>query len=153
MEQIVEVALRSLSPGINDPFTARICVDRIGQALTRFARMGMPEPGRRDEQGRLRLITNPPEFHCIVETAFDQLRQNVMPHVAVVLRMLETIELTARFCKTNERKDPLLCQARLIMQLAQRQVDEPHDLAAVRRQFESTQRQLLNGGETESPCI
>jgi uncharacterized membrane protein len=36
--QMVEIAVRALSPGINDPFTAIACVDRLGSALCRLAR-------------------------------------------------------------------------------------------------------------------
>jgi len=40
--QLVEIAVRALSPGINDPFTAIACVDRLGSGLCRLARRDMP---------------------------------------------------------------------------------------------------------------
>ena len=43
-QQLVEIAVRALSPGINDPFTAIACVDRLGSALCRLARRDMPSP-------------------------------------------------------------------------------------------------------------
>ncbi len=61
VQQLVEIALRALSPGINDPFTAIACVDRLGSALCRLARRDMPSAHRFDEQGRLRLVAFGPE--------------------------------------------------------------------------------------------
>ena len=42
VDQLVEIAVRALSAGINDPFTAIVCVDRLGSALSRLARRDMP---------------------------------------------------------------------------------------------------------------
>lgn len=150
MEQLVEIAVRSLSQSINDPFTARLCVDRIGQALCEFASSGTPSPAWRDEQDRLRLITHPPDFRGIVDLSFDQIRQNVLPHVSVIIRMLEAIERTARFCSTDAARQPLLRQARLIMQLAERNIEEPDDLGSVRERFLAAQRQLRPDAAEES---
>jgi len=56
VHQLVEIAVRALSPGINDPFTAYACVDRLGSALCRLVQREMPSPYRFDGQGRLRVI-------------------------------------------------------------------------------------------------
>ncbi len=153
MEQLVEIAVRSLSPSINDPFTARLCVDRIGEALAHLAQRGTPQPCWRDELNRLRLITNPTDFPGMVDVAFNQVRQNVLPHVSIIIRMLESIELTARFCSSAETRDPLLAQTKLIMQLAEREIKEPHDLAAVRDRFEEAQRQLQSRSKRDAPSV
>lgn len=55
-QQLVEIAVRALSPGINDPFTAIVCVDRLSSALCRLARSDMPSARRFDAQGCLRLV-------------------------------------------------------------------------------------------------
>ena len=44
VQQLVEIAVRALSPGINDPYTAIACVDRLGSALCRLAQREMPSP-------------------------------------------------------------------------------------------------------------
>ncbi|MGH8598824.1 MAG: DUF2254 domain-containing protein, partial [Gammaproteobacteria bacterium] len=46
VNQLVEIAVRALSPGVNDPFTAVACVDRLGAALSRLAQRGVPSPYR-----------------------------------------------------------------------------------------------------------
>ena len=63
VNQLVEIAVRALSPGLNDPFTAMTCVDHLGSALCRLASRDMPSPYRHDRQNQLRVIApgNTPE--------------------------------------------------------------------------------------------
>ena len=56
IDEIVEVAVRALSPGINAPFTAMTCIDRLGAALGRLAGRKVPSPYRHDPGGQLRLV-------------------------------------------------------------------------------------------------
>jgi uncharacterized membrane protein len=95
VHQLVEIAVRALSPGINDPFTAVACVDRLGSALCRLAQRDMPSPYRFDEDGRLRVITAPAAFSGIVGAAFHQIRQYARSSAAVTIRLLETIAVIA----------------------------------------------------------
>jgi uncharacterized membrane protein len=57
IDQLVEIAVRALSPGVNDPFTAIACVDRLGAALCSLAERVFPSPYRYDEEERLRVFT------------------------------------------------------------------------------------------------
>ncbi|MHB8808670.1 MAG: DUF2254 domain-containing protein [Desulfobulbaceae bacterium] len=57
VNQLVEIAVRALSPGVNDPFTAMTCVDHLGSALCRLAQRDLPSPYRHDTQDQLRVIT------------------------------------------------------------------------------------------------
>jgi len=90
VRQLVEVALRALSPGVNDPFTAINCIDWLGAAVARLARSGMPPRQHRDPDGRLRLVAETPSFAGVADAAFQQIRQAAGAHVAVSIRLLET---------------------------------------------------------------
>jgi uncharacterized membrane protein len=57
LSELVEIAVRALSPGINDPTTAVLCVDRLGAALARIAARPMPSAERYGSDGRLRIVT------------------------------------------------------------------------------------------------
>ncbi len=72
--QTVELAVRALSPGINDPFTAVMCIDRIAAAL--LANRSLPESFRLDGQGVLRVVGQPYEYGTLVESAFSQIRES-----------------------------------------------------------------------------
>src|SRR5690606_4810668 len=66
VRQLVEIAVRALSPGVNDPFTAISCLDRLGSALCRVAQREFPSPYRQDDQGALRVVAPATTFRTIV---------------------------------------------------------------------------------------
>lgn len=89
VHQLVQVALRALSPGINDPYTAINCIDRLSAALAHLARRQLPSRYLRDRHGNIRIINNPLTYGGIVDAAFDQLRQQAAGNAAVTFRLLE----------------------------------------------------------------
>jgi uncharacterized membrane protein len=74
LRQLVEVALRALSPSINDPYTAIACIDRLSAALHRLAGRANPAQCRVDSAGTMRLIAAGTTFAGLVENVFDPLR-------------------------------------------------------------------------------
>jgi uncharacterized membrane protein len=133
IDQLVEMAVRSLSPGINDPFTAMACVDHLGAALGRIAGRGLPAAHHFDDNLRLRVITWPTTFDGMVDAAFNQIRQNAGNQTAVHIRLLEVIRLIASLCLRKEQHAPLLSQARLVLAAAGRNlpaVEDRRDVAA-----------------------
>jgi uncharacterized membrane protein len=133
IDELVEMAVRSLSPGINDPFTAMACVDHLGAALGRIAGRGLPAAHHFDDNLRLRVITWPTTFDGMVDAAFNQIRQNAGNQTAVHIRLLEVIRLIASLCLRKEQHAPLLSQARLVLAAAGRNlpaVEDRRDVAA-----------------------
>jgi uncharacterized membrane protein len=72
IQQIVDVATRALSPGVNDPSTAAMCADHLGALLVRLARRRMPSR-LRAEGGELRVIARAPSFERLAALAFEPL--------------------------------------------------------------------------------
>ena len=91
IDQLVEVAVRALSPGVNDPFTAIACVDRLGETLCTLAGREIPSPYRYDDDGRLRAVADVSTLPGMVDAAFHQVRQASRGNAAVTFRLLETI--------------------------------------------------------------
>lgn len=91
VHQLVEVALRALSPGINDPYTALNCIDRLASALALLAGRALPSRYSRDARGRVRLVCVPLTYGGMVDAAFDQIRQTARRTPAVLFRLLEAI--------------------------------------------------------------
>jgi uncharacterized membrane protein len=89
--QLVEVAVRALSPGVNDPFTAITCIDWLGAALICLAKRKIPSGERFDDEGRLRLIVEMTDFAGFVASALNQIRQYGNKSVAVIIRMLDML--------------------------------------------------------------
>lgn len=101
-DQLVEVAARALSPGINDPFTAIMCLDRIGEALAHLAARPMPSAFRYDADSALRVIAESPCFADMVDAAFDQIRQYGRDSYAVTLHLLDKLEsVTPQACAAD----------------------------------------------------
>jgi uncharacterized membrane protein len=133
--QLVEIAVRALSPGIHDPFTAITCVDRLESALCRLARGDMPSPLRFDPQGRLRLVAPGYSFEGVVDLAFNQIRQSAGSNPAVAIRMLDAIAQIASHVQRGQDAACLQRHAGMIVRGAREEVPEADDLRTVEACF------------------
>jgi uncharacterized membrane protein len=95
INQLVELAVRALSPGINDPETARSCIDRLEQALCHLAGRQIPSANRYDENGCLRVVACPVTFEGIVDSAFEEIARYGRSSVSVTCRLLEAVRSIA----------------------------------------------------------
>jgi uncharacterized membrane protein len=108
ISQLVEIAVRALSPGINDPIAAITCIDWLGAILCQLAGRKLPSSHRYDEQNRLRVICKPFTFEGVVDAAFNMIRQNSHSVAAVSIHLLETIvTVAAQTHKQHHRGAPL----------------------------------------------
>lgn len=119
VDQLVEVAVRALSPGINDPFTAVACLDRLGASLTRLATREAPSAHRFDKEGQLRVVAVVTSMPGIVDAAFHQIRQAARLNAAVTLRLLETIGVILPFARDAALRESLLRHAALVHEESQ----------------------------------
>jgi uncharacterized membrane protein len=118
LNQLVEIAVRALSPGVNDPFTAVTCIDRLGSALARLAQREMPASVRRDDRGAVRIIAPASAFPELLAAAFNQIRQYGAASVAVTVRLLEVIRRIGEFARRGEDISALQHQADMIVRTA-----------------------------------
>ena len=86
IRQIVDVALKALSPGVNDSTTAVMCVDRLGGLMLQLARRDIPSPYRQVD-GRLRVIAPTQDFALLVDLAFDEIRWSAREQPVVLGRL------------------------------------------------------------------
>lgn len=136
IRQIVDVALKALSPGINDVTTAVTCVDYLGAVLCALADRRIP--ARNGEEGEEQwLVERGHRFEDFVAAAFDQIRQHGAGHPAVLTRLLEALAAIARSTRHPGRLALLARNARLVVEAAERTIAAKHDrmpieLAALR---------------------
>ena len=145
IHQLVEIAVRALSPGINDPHTAMMCVDRLGAALWRLAGREFPSPYRYDEQGQLRVIAKPVTWAGITDKAFNEIRQYGRTSAAVTIRLLDTIALVAERVADDEGRAALLRQAMMIERGSHDGLAEEQDRADVRERYNAVLQALEVG--------
>lgn len=146
INQLVEIAVRALSPGTNDPFTAMTSIDRLGAALSRLAGRNFPSCYRYDDKGRLRLITNPITLTGVVDAAFNQIRQYGKTSAAVTIRLLETIAMIAAHIQTQEARTALLRHAAMIHRAGRETLPEDLDQQSVDERYKKAVEKLSEAG-------
>jgi uncharacterized membrane protein len=147
LSQLVEIAVRALSPGVNDPYTAIRCVDRLGSALCRLAGRSAPSPYRRDKQNRLRVIAPPIMFPAVVDAAFNQIRQNAHTCAAVLIRLIETISVIASCVHRPEDRAALLRQAEIIARSTHEGLPDVEDRRDVEKHLQTVRRIITENRE------
>ena len=137
IRQLVDMALRALSPGVNDSTTAVMCVEHLTAILARVAgRASSPEV--RYEDGELRLITIRQTFADLVASSFDEIRVSAEGNSAIMLCMLEALQTIAGFTSRPGRRRVLLEQAGFIGESAGRTIESPHDRGRVESRLART---------------
>ena len=114
IEQLVELAVRALSPGINDPGTARLCIDRLEQALCHLGGRHMPSAEGYDHDGRVRVVACPLTFPDVVESAFDEIARYGRSSVSVTCRLLEAVGNVGSCVKREADRSALLREATVV---------------------------------------
>ncbi len=137
IQQLVQLALRALSPAINDPITAIMVVERLGGALCRLAQRRLPERLLADDQGHLRLIVNFAGFDQITDSAFDQLRQYTRTNVNATCALLDALTLIARRARDEDLRAALLRQATMIERGSHAGLPEEWDRDRVAERFQA----------------
>lgn len=127
IDQLVEIAVRSLSPGINDPFTAITCVDQLGDVMYRLRKKSFPGPRIYDKKNRLRVIRKRVTYSDLMDTAFNQIRQNSTTVASVTIRLLATMRLLSEGVNTEEVKHAVLMHTRMIYRGAETGLHEELD--------------------------
>ena len=135
VNELVEIAARALSPGVNDPFTAISCLDWLSAALKDLAARDFPGAERFDEDGELRVVAFPTTFEDFVAGVYAQLRPYLATDRNAALHALKTIgEIAGRATDDAQRHalrkqaDALLdgCAANLTLEADRQSVRERH---------------------------
>ena len=140
IDQLVQVALRALSPGINDSLTCITCLNWLGAALGRMANCAFHSYCFRDEKGVLRVIANGFDFEGAVNAVFDPIRQNARCNEMVTIRLLEVLDQVIGVAKVPDYCDALFSQTELIHKAAIESIPCASDREAVNLRFEQCKR-------------
>jgi uncharacterized membrane protein len=103
IDDLVEIAGRALSPGVNDPFTALTCLDWLGAACSDLARRQLPSPLRVDADGALRVITHPVSFETYMERGFGALAQYCAGDMIAALGFIRALGAVSLGCDDPAR--------------------------------------------------
>jgi uncharacterized membrane protein len=137
IDQLVEIAIRALSPAVNDTYTAMTCVDWLGNTLCQLSHVWRPAEAYRDRAGRIRVICEHVTYENLVQRSFDKIRQasNGMP--ALFMRQLEALKAIMDQTTDSRHAVILMDQANMIQRASLESVPEPFDRAAVERRYKA----------------
>lgn len=132
LAQLVEIALRALSPGINDPYTAITCLDRLTSACLAMHNRDFPPECIINQSTGIWLKRRSFSFTSILDTAFNQIRQAGIGHPAIVIHYLHCLQVLAPSLQTSH-SPWLQQQISAVRQGVSQQSLTEYDLGAIDR--------------------
>ena len=142
LRQLADVALKALSPGINDPTTAQDAIFHTAAVLTEMLRRDPPRPVLSERDGKSLIEVQQSTSADLVRLAFAETRRAAVEQPAVCVYLLEAIELVSEPLVSGgmaERAIPLFEQAALVLEGCRAADLLPSDLRVVedayRRRF------------------
>lgn len=137
IRQIVDVALKALSPGINDTTTAASCLDYLGALLFELSKRNIP-PRERCKNGRVRLISCGASFQTLADLSYHEIRQHARNNVSIYVKLLSTIEKVFTADASPENISIFWEHAMSVAQTADSQIQSPTDRELINRALRRT---------------
>lgn len=132
LRQLVDIAVKALSPGVNDPTTAVHAIVHLAGLLTTLARRDLGPTVRRDDRGVVRVVVPSADLAEHLDLVCGQIRRYGAGEPAVVEQLLRMLRDIVRCDGAAPHLAAIGDEADRLVAAARRAVDEPHDLAAVR---------------------
>lgn len=141
IRQIVDIALKALSPGVNDTSTAVMCIDYLTSIMARLVNRQFP-PRYRYEQQTLRVVAIEPSFEGLLVEAFEQIRTNAITNVAILARLLSALETIGSLTTTPSQFHALNEQLHCLDELIERNIKSSHDSTRLKNRLTAVAKTL-----------
>ena len=142
IRQLVDIALKALSPAISDPTTAEDSLSHLGDALGRLCRRPFPSNERVGVRGGTRYVFSRPTWEDFVDAAFAQIRRQAADNVHVTTYLLRVLHELARCVPPDRRGLAIRHEVDEICHVLDRGTFSPADTAALRRQADQVEEAL-----------
>jgi uncharacterized membrane protein len=126
VRQLVEIALRALSPSLNDPNTAIAVIDRLAAAFEIVSSRSLPAKEYCDEDGRLRVLADTTDYEGLMDAAFNQIRQASSSNPAVLIELGRRLTSLSQVANSAEQKEAIAKHLRMLERAAGT-IAEPED--------------------------
>lgn len=123
IDQLVAIALRSLSLNANDTFTANTCIDHLGAALCSICHKEL-NPFFYEKNSYVRLLSKQETFEGLVDACFNQIRQYSSKNPSILIHILETLSSILSCTQTPDQKKALKKHASMIKNLGNHLIEE-----------------------------
>ncbi|MEX0966591.1 MAG: DUF2254 domain-containing protein [Bacteroidia bacterium] len=147
IHQMVEIAVRALSPGVNDPYTAIACIDNLTATMSYLVQAKFPSKYRFDENDNLRIIADTLDFEGALDAAFNQIRQFSGGSPAVIIRLMEAMITIHGFTRKENYNKAVIRHAEMILRAGKETIKEKNDIDDLRTRAESI---LINEGPLDT---
>lgn len=132
IRQIVDIALKALSPGVNDTTTAINCIDYLAVIVGKIAERKLPTVAR-VKDGKIRVYVKSPSFQKYMGIAFDQIRINGKTNLAVFSRLLTALSVVGEKTISKERKGIVKDHIILIKEFAEETLQTKYELNILKK--------------------
>ena len=139
--QIVDIALKAISPAVNDPSTAINCIDQLGRILIRWASREPPPSIHHDPPHVARVIIPWIGFAGLLDLAIEQIRHYAASDAAVSLRLLRALDDIGATLDSKEMLGELVSRGRRIVEGCTTRLD-PEDITLLRKRFGALEGRL-----------
>jgi uncharacterized membrane protein len=130
IRQMVEVGVRALSPGVNDPYTALVTIDRLSLSLAHAMARGDAKQEWYDEDDTLRLIVQTSSFNGLLDAGYNMLRQYGEGSPTILIRLAERLGDLYELGDDAQRKH-IAQHLEMVLRAGRRTLPEPNDLAVL----------------------
>ncbi|MGI8705461.1 MAG: DUF2254 domain-containing protein [Sphingomicrobium sp.] len=125
VDELVEIAARALSAGVNDPYTAKTCMDWLTAAAAELARRQPPSPYRLDEDGDLRVIAPTGSLRIHLERGFGRLRPYASSDANAAIHFVSRLRSLAGVVQSADQAQAVVTQVEQLFELASGELDGP----------------------------
>lgn len=141
VDELVEIAARALSSGVNDPYTAITCLDWLAAAAAELSRRRIPSSRRVDGHGVVRVLALPQSFAEFIDRGFGRMRQYVARDTNAAAHAVDSLGAVGRDCESAELKRALSAEAKKLMSLVEWELQGP-SLEHVRQHYQEASAYL-----------
>lgn len=131
IRHLVEIGVRALSPGVNDPYTAVAVINQLSASLCRLMVRALPSGQLHDTRGQLRVQCRMPTYATLIGAAFSQLRQNAAGAALVYIHLVEALHRLAEFSRLEVQREAVRQQLMVVCETAVRSVPAEYDRQAI----------------------
>jgi uncharacterized membrane protein len=146
VQQLTELAVRALSPGTNDPYTAVNALDDLSSGLALLAARELPSPWRADDDGVPRVHAPRPDAVSLTSDVLDHVRWYAGTAPSVMHAGLTLVRRVGRHAQDQALRARLLTQVRLLTEAFEGAGHQEHDVEVFRERADEVTRGLARTG-------
>ena len=147
LRQLVDVAVKALSPGVNDPTTAVHAIGHLASILCVLVRRDLSAIIRTDDEGVVRVVVGTRRLQDYLHLACAQIRLYGARDAVVATALLELLRDVGRCATTHDHLRAVHDEAVMVVSAADREISEARDMDAVRDAAALVESALAHGDD------